>query len=92
MRVFQTFNRNEARRVIHITQHKGQADLCVYIVKSKSLAYKEAYWYISKNKLDSDAAFYFGSRGSACVNVYFVNSQAQAGWQNDHPLKGRLKY
>lgn len=92
MRVFQTFNRGEARRVIHITQQKAQADLCVYAASNPSMAYTESTWYICSQKQQSDATFFFGSQAAASVIVYFVNSPAQAGWQKDHPLKGRLKF
>lgn len=91
MRVFQTFNRNEANRVIHITQEKGKADLCVYLVGNRGLAYDESRWFIANSKADADATYYFGSVGTASLIVHFVKSPAQAGWMRAHPLKGRLK-
>lgn len=91
MRVFQTFNRNEARHSIHITQQKGKADLCVYLVNNRALAFDETRWFICNSKVDAEVILYFGSAGGSKLNVHFVKQPAQAGWQRPHPLKGRLK-
>lgn len=91
MRVFQTFNRNEASRVVHITQDKGKADLCVYIVGNRGLAFDDSRWFLVNSKADADATFYYGSVGSASLIVCFVKSPAQAGWQKSHALQGRLR-
>jgi len=91
VRVFQTFNRNEARYAIHITQNKGKADLCVYLVNNRALAYDESRWFICNSKAESQVVLYFGNAGASKLNIHFVKQPAQAGWQRSHPMQGRLK-
>ncbi len=90
-RIYQTFNITESHLVAHITQVKGKADLCVYVVPNKGLAYGDERWFISKDKGDADKFIFFGSQGQSALNIYFVKTLAEAGWQTNHRLKGQLK-
>lgn len=90
VRVFQTFNRHEAKYIAHITQDKGKADLCAYLSPSRGLAHGETRWFLTNSRSDADAVFFFGAPGISNLFVFFSTNPAQAGWQKPHPLKGRL--
>lgn len=70
---------------------RGQADLLVHRVASWGLARGDACWFITRNKQDANTSVYFTSVGLAQVNICFVDTLGEAGWQsNDHRYRGRL--
>lgn len=89
-KIKQTFNISEANTIATITQEKGKADLCVLIVNSPGMAWSEERWYITDNDSDASSTIYFGKSGRSSLKVCFVKSPAEAGWQTNHRLKGKL--
>ena len=89
-RVYQSHNIGMADIRAALVDHPGEADLCVYRVGSRGLAYGDAYWYICRDRGDATAAVHFTSRGMAQVRVCFVADRGQAGWKTAHRLKGRF--
>lgn len=77
---------------VYETDVKSLADLLVYKTNSKLKAEgNEAFWYIEKFDTFSDLDVYFSdSKATADVLVHFVSDDGSAGWQSEHPLKGKL--
>ena len=48
-KIQQTFSISEADIVANITQEKGKADLCVFLVNSPGMAWGDERWYITEN-------------------------------------------
>ncbi|MCC2604017.1 DUF6150 family protein [Planctobacterium marinum] len=89
-KVLQTFNISEANIIATITQEKGKADLCVFIVSSPGMAWSDERWYLTDNEADASSTIYFGQSGRSALKVCFVKNPADAGWQTNHKLKGKI--
>ena len=89
-RIFQTASLGEAHLRVALVNQPGEADLWVNIVSSWGWAAGEALWFICPSKQEANAWVYFGSIGMAQLKLAWVAHPGQAGWQVDHPLKGRL--
>lgn len=89
-KVQQTFAISEADIVADITQIKGKADLCVFLVNSPGMAWSDERWYITENFAEATSSVYFGKSGRAALKVCFVKNPADAGWQTNHRLKGKI--
>ncbi|BDX06549.1 DUF6150 family protein [Planctobacterium marinum] len=89
-KIQQTFSMSEADIIADITQDKGKADLCVFVVSSPGMAWSDERWYITNNDFDASSTVYFGKSGRAALTVYFVKNPGDAGWQTNHSLKGKL--
>ena len=78
---------------IYLVESQIQADLCVYVSKSKLEADgKDEIWYYVNNKISSDATIYFVSSAiQADVKVFLVSSKLQAGWRNSNQFRGQFK-
>ena len=79
--------------LVYETNIPGAADLLVYKTNSKLKALEnEAIWYLEKLDTHSDRSIVFlNSEAAAELSVHFVNDEGSARWQNEHPLKGKLK-
>jgi hypothetical protein len=89
-RVYQTTIMGEATVRAAVVTDRSKADLLVHRVSSWGLAKGDAYWYITRDKQEASVWVYFCSEGVASLNICFVDSYAEAGWQRRHHLKGRL--
>lgn len=89
-KIQQTFSISEANIIANITQEKGKADLCVFLVSSPGMAWSEERWYITENEAEASSTIYFGKSGRAALKVCFVKNPADAGWKSNHRLKGTL--
>lgn len=88
--IYQTFLRPDANYCFHVTQERGLADLRVYSVTSKGMAYGDKLWFITRLRGEATSRIYFGSRGQAELVIYFVDNWGEAGWQRPHRLSGYL--
>ncbi len=88
--IYQTYSIAEAHCKAYITQNKGEADLWVYNVGNRGLAYDNSLWYVTNNRSEATARVFFCSRGISQLIVYFVTNKSEAGWQKVHPMEGRL--
>lgn len=79
--------------VVYETNVESAADLLVYKTDSKLKALEnEAFWYFEKFENSSDRSICFShSKAAADLSIHYVGSDANAGWQGEHPLKGKLK-
>lgn len=79
--------------LVYETNAPEAADLLVYKTNSKLKALEnEAIWYLEKLDTHSDRNIVFSSSEAASeLSVHFVNEEGSARWQNEHPLKGKLK-
>jgi hypothetical protein len=89
-RIYQIHDMGMAHIRVALVDHPGEADLCVLRVNSWGLALGDAHWYICRKRHDAQVWVYFCSRGMAQLKVCFVDNYSQAGWNNPHPLRGRL--
>ena len=89
-KIQQTFSMGDANIIATITEMKGKADLCVFLVGSPGLAYGDDRWYITTRDGEASKKIYFGKSGRSELKVCFVNNPADAGWQTQHRLQGRL--
>ncbi|ASK29297.1 hypothetical protein CEY12_03885 [Chryseobacterium sp. T16E-39] len=79
--------------VVYETDVESAADLLVYKTDSKLKALEnEAFWYFEKFENSSDRSICFSnSKAAADLSIHYVNDDASARWQGEHPLKGKLK-
>lgn len=89
-RIYQTSVMGEAHVRVALVD-RGQADLLVHRVASWGLAHGPGRWFITRNKQDATVWAFFTSQGMANLNICFVDSYGEAGWQRNHPLH-RLFY
>lgn len=89
-RIYQAASMGEAQVRVAFVRDRGQADLLVHRVGSWGLARGDALWFITRDKQDATVWIYPCSMGMAEVNVCFVDSYSEAGWQRPHRLKGKL--
>ncbi len=88
--IYQTFTPGEAGITAAIVMTPGMADIVVYLTGNRGMARDEAHWFITDNRNEFAKKIYFGSIGFADLNVCFTKHAGRAGWQNEHPLKGKL--
>lgn len=89
-RIYQTSVMGEAHVRVAIVDNRGAADLLVHRVGSWGLAHGDDLWFITRNKQDATAWIFFTSQGFAQLNICFVDSWGEAGWQRPHRFRGRL--
>lgn len=80
----------EAHIKVALVQSRGDADLLVRRVGSWGLAHGDQYWFITRDKQDATCWVYFTSPGFAQVNICFVDSYSEAGWQTPSRFRGRF--
>ena len=73
-----------------IVEDRNKADLLVHRVSSWGLAKGDTLWYITRNKQEATVWVYFSGEGVASLNICFVDSYGEAGWQRKHHLKGKF--
>jgi len=68
-------------KAVYITDSKSQADLIVYITRSKSAAKnREEIWYYTDSKSQADLVVYFTrSKSQADLIIFFTDAKSQAG-------------
>ena len=88
--ILQTFSPADCHVRACVVNDRGMADLLVYRVSSRGLAAGSGVWYITQQPTMSPTRIFFGTFATAKLLVFFVNSRGEAGWQREHPLKGRL--
>ena len=78
---------------VYLVKSQLQADLCVYISKSRLEANgKDEIWYYVNSKTSSDATIYFvSSQLQADIKVYIVQSKLQAGWKTSNQYRGQFR-
>lgn len=90
--IFESKTKSSAIKIC-IVNTKTQADLCVYVAKSKMEAKdKDEIWYYVNYKYSADAVIYFvKNKYQADIKVYLVSSKSQAGWRTSNKFRGQLK-
>lgn len=88
--IYQTFSNPDADYCVHVTAERGLADLRVYAVANKGMAYGDKLWFITRLRGEASSRVYFGSRAQAELVICFVDTWGEAGWQKPHRLSGRL--
>ncbi|MDQ1812081.1 DUF6150 family protein [Massilia sp. CCM 9210] len=89
-RIYQSATMGDADVLVAIVDAQGMADLLVHRVSSWGLAHGDARWFITRDRQDATAVVHFTSPGFAQVNVCFVASYGEAGWQTDSKFRGRF--
>jgi hypothetical protein len=89
-RIYQTSLMGEAHIRVALVHDRGEADLLVHRVSSWGLAHGDARWFITRDKQDATAWVFFTSRGFAQVNICFVDTLGEAGWQRPSRYRGRF--
>ena len=84
--VFQTFNRADSTRLIHVTKSANLADLWVYPVNYLGGHRGDWIWYFTDNRAEATIRVYLCSQAEAQTKVYFVDKYADAGWQMNQKL------
>ena len=84
--IYQTHHIGEADIRIYVTRHALEADLWIYLTEQKVLATSRYYWFVTKQKMESDIKLYFGHRGICELIVHFTYNKGAVGWQKQHPL------
>ena len=80
----------EAHIRVALVLARGEADLLVHRVGSWGLARGDDRWFITRDKQDATAWVFFTSPGFAQVNICFVDSYSEAGWQRASKYRGRF--
>lgn len=88
IKIFQATGFGTAQYRVHITKQKSNADLYVYLVSNPALAAGNGRWYVTNNILEANRKVLFCNKGTAQFSVYFVNSNAEAGWQKSNGFQG----
>lgn len=88
--VYQTFWRGQENHKIAVVQDHGRADLLVYLEANRGMAYKEWFWYVTKNIEEAHLKLLFGPVATADFVVSFVRNRGKAGWVKPHRLQGNL--
>lgn len=89
-RVYQAASMGEARFRVALVE-RGQADLLVFRVSSLGEAVGDSLWFITRDKNIADSWLFFCSVGLSQLKVCFVSTRGEAGWVNEHPMRGRLR-
>ena len=87
-RIYQTALLGEAHVRVAVVTERGDANLLVHRVSSWGLAQGDARWFITRDKQDATAWVCFTSRGFAQLNICFVDSYGEAGWQGPSRYRG----
>ena len=79
--VYQTFNRAEANRLVHVTSFPEQADLWVFSVNYVGGHKGDYIWYFTTNRAEATSRIYLCSIGECQTIVHFVDRFSDAGWR-----------
>jgi hypothetical protein len=82
-RIYVTNTMGEAQVRVAVVARQGDADLCVFRVKSWGLATGDARWFITTDRQAANKHIFIAPERFSEVKICFVQDQSEAGWR-DH--------